>query len=88
MIQEKRTQAFGISAGYDLNATASKSFRLSPLLHSHCDKDFSISPASAFPRASASDHRLIHFYITRKPRMLGMSDCAAESVQHCPSGLV
>ena len=87
MSQQKGSQGVGLSVGYHLNAAAAESFWLD-LFHRHRNEDFASCPSSALPGVNSANNRFIHFHIAGKPRVFGVPNSAAKSVQHCPSGLV
>ena len=87
MSQKKGSQGLGLSVGDDLNPAAAESFLVN-LFQGHRNEYLASSPSSALPWVNAANHRFIHVHIAGKPRVFGVPNGAAKSVQHRPSGLV
>ena len=87
MLLNKRLERFGIGVGNDLQAAAPKAFG-GEQFHgdSHKHLASSATPALAVPHTPKDS--FIHLDVSGQHIMPGMTDCAAEPVQHRPGSLI
>ena len=84
--QEKGSQGFALRVRNDLQPATAKA--LVGLLYGHPDENFAGGASPALTWMNAADHCLVHFNNARKSRMTVVPNGAAQTMKHCPSGLV
>lgn len=87
MCQEKGSQGFGRSNGYDLKATTAKPFGVDPF-HGHRNENLAFCPSAPFSMLNASHYSFIHLDIAGQAIMPCVPNSAPKTMEHCPCGLV